>query len=117
MAQWNGQFTGRTHASKAKARREALLAAIHTANEGSDGELDQLRKLADRFIQAETKMLKARLARLLEEDSSEIQKLQSKVEEVEASDATAILLKFGYKKCLLNKTSNRAQTPTPPGGH
>src|ERR1700755_1725191 len=66
MAQWNGQFTGNTHATKVKDLEETLAHAVNVFREAESAEEIQakgksVRKLAEKLLNARLKFLKAKI--------------------------------------------------------
>jgi len=84
MAQWMGQFSGRTHESKIKDIEETLLTAIESLKSADETNIDTKRKtvikLCERLMSARHKALKARISKIsetlsLKGDSKNIQNL------------------------------------------
>ena len=109
MAQWLGQFTGRTHFTKVKDLEETLSHALdvfRTANSSEEktkkGEAVQ--KLAAKLLTARLKLLKAKLYDtdpVIEEKVAErtlqIEHLQQQIEEVRVNGVNGILIEFGVQ--------------------
>lgn len=66
MAQWNGQYTGNTHATKVSDLEETLSCAVKSFRETSSAEEIEakgksVRKLAEKLLSARLKFLKAKI--------------------------------------------------------
>jgi len=66
MAQWNGQYTGNSHATKIKDLEETLTHAVFVFREAGSAEEIQakgksVRKLAEKLLNARLKFLKAKI--------------------------------------------------------
>jgi ABC-type methionine transport system ATPase subunit len=109
MAQWNGQFTGNTHATKVKDLEELL---VHTVNVFRDLSSDEERfkkekaihKIAEKLLIARLKFLKAKLYEtepVIEEKAKkknvQIEHLQQRIEEMQTQGANGILIEFDLK--------------------
>lgn len=78
MAQWKGQFSGHTHATKVLELEGSLRKPVE--------------KLADRLIKARVKNLRARLELLVDRESGA--KLRQQVDSACAGGVAAILREF-----------------------
>ncbi len=92
MAQWNGQFTGNTHATKIEDLEETLVQAVSAfrtvssdAESGSKGKA--VRKLAEKLLSARLKFLKARLNDAEPVTEENIKKQISQVENLRHQEA------------------------------
>ena len=101
MAQWLGQFTGNTHASRVVDREAVLRAAVARCSENSSEEdfLPDLETLAHRVMEARHRSVKARLSSLREPSTTavsqpKIERLESRMEELESGGIVAILREF-----------------------
>ncbi|GAA5127653.1 hypothetical protein GCM10023212_32910 [Luteolibacter yonseiensis] len=101
MAQWQGQFTGRTHASKVADRETTLRATIAACSGKSpgDGSLPNLESLAQRVIEARHQCLKARLSALREPSGTapplaQIERLEKQIDGLGSGGIAAILREF-----------------------
>lgn len=108
MAQWLGQFSGNTHATKVQ-DAEALLRHAVAVLRAADSDADRVRKakivdrLAMRLSSARLKLMKARIAEAtdvqsgaaLEKRAHEIASLQRKYARLKDEGLRAILREFG----------------------
>lgn len=67
VAQWSGQFSGNTHASRVEDLEDSLRAAVHTLKAATaDPErltcMNDVRQLAEKLYKARIRLLRARLA-------------------------------------------------------
>lgn len=106
MAQWLGQFSGKTHETKVAALEDALRTAIRAwqaSEESQKPEKEQaVRRLAFRVQRARLKSWQAKLARLMEPSVSPpsptaYSSLLKKIEQAEADGGESILEEFGFR--------------------
>ena len=100
MAQWSGQFTGRTHLSKVQDREQKLQHAIEVyRNLESQTETEAQRqtvlRLAKQLLDARVRANKARIAALDPRDDNARSKAESKIDSMLNNGISAILNKFG----------------------
>jgi hypothetical protein len=109
MAQWKGQFSGRTHATKVKSLERTLTVAVSALQVASEDDaqrrLKAARNIAQRLLSARLHMMRARIsmAREKQEDSG-VGTLRSREAAAQAGGVDAILREFGV-------TSNRDDKP------
>jgi hypothetical protein len=109
MAQWKGQFSGRTHATKVKSLERTLTVAVSALQVASEDDaqrrLKAARNIAQRLLSARLRMMRARIsmAREKQEDSG-VGTLRSREAAAQAGGVDAILREFGV-------TSNRDDKP------
>ena len=103
MAQWMGQFTGRTHESKVKEIEESLSKAIEAfraADESSrEAKQKSVMKLCERLLSARHKAIKARISKLsetrsLDNDSKKTQNLVEREQKLTEGGVEEILIEF-----------------------
>ncbi len=105
MAQWLGQFSGHTHATKVEDAEDALrhaVAAFRAAGPDDRGrKAKSVRNLAERLLTARLKLLKARLAALepaaegREQNSEGIESLLARAARTRTEGVDGILAEFG----------------------
>lgn len=104
MAQWAGQFSGRTHETKVQELEEAVCAAMDAFRSAREGERDKkfqaICRLCERLVAARLKALKAQRARMEEPGQHSTNpedriSLQNRIEELEKSGVNGILREFG----------------------
>lgn len=100
MAQWKGQFSGRTHATKVKrleASLEVAIRALHVASEAeATGKFKAAKGVAERLLSARLHMLRARISASAEkQDESNTGTLRSREERARADGVDGILREFG----------------------
>jgi hypothetical protein len=104
MAQWIGQFSGRTHETKVQEVEDALRLAIQSYRTASDAEhankLKAIRHLADRLLGARLKALRARISTLTEPgskrlDATNAAQLRTREQELQAQGVDDVLREFG----------------------
>jgi hypothetical protein len=105
VAQWLGQFSGHTHATKVEDAEEALrhaVAAFRAAGAGDrDRKAKSVRTLSARLLSARLKLLKARLAALepvaegREQSADGIEALRAREAQTRADEVNGILAEFG----------------------
>ncbi len=110
MAQWLGQFSGHTHASKVEDAEEALRHAVTVFRAAGWG--DRARKaksvqgLAERLLSARLKLLKARIAALepvaegREQNADGIEAVRTREAQTRADGVNGILAEFGAQDAL-----------------
>ena len=105
MAQWMGQFSGHTHATRV-ADAEALLrhgVEVFLASARDPAACRKVRKLAERAVRARIQSLKARIDAVTtasrpterEERAGELARLQAEEADLRAGGADMLLLEFG----------------------
>lgn len=107
MAQWNGQFTGRTHETKVARIEDTMWVAVKSlfaASKEKDYEQKRstVEKVANRLLSARLKMLGARIARLTEvrspdEYSPQVKILMARESATSKGGVAAILKEFGVR--------------------
>lgn len=100
MAQWKGQFSGRTHATKVKELESTLTSAVRALHTASETETDKkfraARNIAERLLSARLHMLRARISATAEkQDDSNVGALRSREEMARENGVNAILREFG----------------------
>jgi hypothetical protein len=105
IAQWLGQFSGHTHATKVADAEDALrhaVAVFRVAGPGDWGRMAKsVRNLAERLLTARLKLLKARLASLepaaegREQNTEAIESLRVREVRARAEGVGGILAEFG----------------------
>jgi len=103
MAQWMGQFTGRTHESKVKELERTLEKAIEALKEASSDNFNAKRKsvlkVSARLLAARHKAIKARISKIsetrsLENDSSKTRNLIQREKEINTNGVEMILKEY-----------------------
>ncbi len=103
MAQWMGQFSGRTHESKIKDIEETLLNAIESLKVADETNINTKRKsvikLCERLMSARHKALKARISKIsetrsLESDSNKTQNLIKREKELGVNGIAGIFAEY-----------------------
>ena len=99
MAQWSGQFSGRTHATKVEDLEEAVsraAAALRVARERETNDKSKaIHKLAERLLQARLKELKASISEeALGDREARTVRLSTRRDELIASGVAGILREF-----------------------
>jgi hypothetical protein len=114
MAQWLGQFTGRTHASKVLAIEESLQKAVAklqvTPAELVTPQINAVVRLAERLLRARRKQMKVahsieREARTVPLDTERMKQLVTSQERLENGGIAAILTEFKVSHLLGQTTS------------
>jgi hypothetical protein len=100
MAQWKGQFSGRTHATKVRRLEKTLTVAVSALNAVSVNErgkkLKAVRTIATRLLSARLHMMKSRISAAREkQEESSVDALRSREEDARVSGVEAILREFG----------------------
>jgi hypothetical protein len=113
MAQWKGQFSGRTHATKVKRLERSLAVAVSALQAASKDEaqrkLKAARNIAERLLLARLHMMRSRIsaAREKQQEESSVGTLRLREEAAQAGGVDAILREFGI-------TSNIDDRPNKP---
>ena len=101
MAQWAGQFTGRTHLSKVLDREEQLRHAIDVYKSKESGadrnaQAKKVVQLADKLLAARVRALEARLNAMgpLSPNSPIANSMETKIQDVSEGGVQAILKEF-----------------------
>jgi hypothetical protein len=109
MAQWNGQYTGNTHATKVLDLEGTLSHAISVFREADSAEESRtkekaVRKLAEKLLSARLKFLKAKIsdaAPVTEKDASHrnsrVDTLRRQEIKVRSDGVNGILAEFGVE--------------------
>ena len=107
MAQWNGQYTGRTHESKIKEIESSLVKAIESYRQVGESEKNTqektVLKLCEKLNNARHKAIKARINKLSVPSShhlNDLEALRSKEKAMEKGDLRSILLEFKLHEIL-----------------
>jgi hypothetical protein len=109
VAQWLGQFSGHTHATKVEETEEALrhaVTAFHAAGPGDRRKPKAVRNLAERLLSARLKVLKARLSALEPaaesrgQNADGIESLRAREARTRAEGVSGILAEFGAPDAL-----------------
>lgn len=116
MAQWLGQFTGHTHATKVADREKILCEAISrclAANTDVDAP-PHLPSLAQRVIDARLKFMRAQLSELREPRSGamplqQIERMEHRIRELESGGVPAILREFHCPQHVIDTISPPSQ--------
>jgi ABC-type uncharacterized transport system auxiliary subunit len=104
MAQWTGQFTGRTHDTKVQAVELSLRQAVESFENAPQkervGKLKAVQKLSKRLLDARLKALRARLFAVTEpgnksQEARLATHLRTRVQQLEAQGVDGILREFG----------------------
>ena len=103
MAQWMGQYSGRTHESKVQELENSLSKAIEALRTSEISEVDKKQKsvlkLCERLLTARHKEIKARISKLSEtrsfdDDPKKTQNLVEKEQKLLDGGVKAILVEF-----------------------
>jgi uncharacterized Zn finger protein len=99
LAQWSGQFSGNTHATRVQEAEAVLRHAVAalksaTADEERTKKANAVQQLAKRLLQARVRLLKARLASE-PPPAAGLASLRQRLEVTQASGVAAILAEFG----------------------
>jgi hypothetical protein len=103
MAQWMGQFSGRTHETKVQDIEETLRKAIKAFDVVPDAErepkLKAIRHLAERLLVARSKMLRGRMSKLgLLNNREQESQLRLREQNLHSQGVTGILREFGFNE-------------------
>lgn len=99
MAQWLGQFTGKTHLSKVKDREEQLRHAIDVYREKTTSKertthSKRVVRLAERLLEARVRAAKAHVAALDPRDERGRELAERKLAQITEAGREAILVEF-----------------------
>ena len=111
MAQWNGQFTGNSHATKVNDYEDMLKHAVEVFQISSDedrgGKSKAVKKLAGKVLNARLKLVKAKEYEAEPVKSEDWAKISSQIEHLRQTEAkltsegvNGILLEFGAKELI-----------------
>ena len=109
MAQWMGQFTGRTHESKIKDIEDSLVSAIEALKVADEANIDAKRKsvvkLCERLLSARHKAVKARISKIsetrsMENDSKKTQSLVQREKELREHGIESILVEYKIQELV-----------------
>jgi hypothetical protein len=110
VAQWLGQFSGHTHATKVEdaedALRHAVTALRAAGQDDREGKAKSVRNLAGRLLAARLKLYKARLAALepaadgREQKLDGVETLRAREARTRAEGEKGILAEFGALDAL-----------------
>jgi hypothetical protein len=101
VAQWRGQFSGLTHASKVEDAEDTLRAAVAAFRaagpEAAPAKAKAVRRLAARLLTVRMKALNARRAAAtpVSQPSTRFERLRQQEAAVRAAGVSAILAEFG----------------------
>jgi hypothetical protein len=100
MAQWKGQFSGRTHATKVRRLEKTLVVAVSALNAIADNERGKkfkaVRNIATRLLSARLHMMKSRISAARErQEECSVAALRSREEIARVNGVEAILVEFG----------------------
>jgi hypothetical protein len=100
MAQWQGQFSGRTHATKVKRLEASLAVAIGALNAAPKAQagtkLKAARALAERLLSARLHLFRSRISAVAEKQGeTDIETLRSREAAARANGVDGILREFG----------------------
>ena len=100
MAQWKGQFSCRTHATKVRRLEKTLADAVSGLKAVSDDEhgnkLKAVRRIAARLLSARLHMMRSRISAAKDKQrEASVETLRSREEMARAGGADAILREFG----------------------
>ena len=106
MAQWIGQFSGHTHATKVGDLEESLHKAVTAMAGARDVDRNRnaqaVRHLAERLVAARLKLLRAKIASAAElkykngvASSEPVPRLKNLARELEAKGVAGVLKEFG----------------------
>ncbi len=103
MAQWMGQYTGRTHESKIKYIEETLFVAIQSLRTADEASIAKKRKsvikLCERLLTARLKAIRARISKIsetrsFESDSKKTQNLVHREEQLREKGVAEIFKEY-----------------------
>ena len=103
MAQWQGQFSGRNHATKVADIERSLLTSIDSLTQGDAQNrkelLQNIHAIAKKLLTARLKMLRARMTQLSEpgrqQDQRQTASLKATIDQMTAEGLDSILREFG----------------------
>jgi hypothetical protein len=112
VAQWLGQFSGHTHATRVEDTETALrraVATLHSATSDEDRarKAKSVRNLAERLLAARLKLFKVRLAGLQpitegnKQRSVRIESLKEREAQTKAEGTSGILVEFGARNAIV----------------
>lgn len=113
MAQWNGQFTGNTHATKVQDLEHALRHSVNNFRETNlttenKNKAKTVYKLAEKLFNARLKFLKVKLydaepvtEENVRKQSVQIENLQRQIENINREGISGILIEFGAKDLII----------------
>ena len=124
MAQWRGQFSGRTHETRVKGAEVALKHAVeelHAASEPREREktAKNVRHLATKLLQARLRAFKARLARASEPRmtgqpsgwNDGVDHLRAQEDATRVGGVHGILVEFGAEVAAVPTVSSGSANP------
>lgn len=116
MAQWVGQFTGHTHATKVADREEILREAISQCLPADSGAVapPRLASLAQRVIDARLKYMRAQLSDLREPRSGamplqQIDRMEHRIKELESEGIPGTLREFRCPEHIIESILSSSQ--------
>lgn len=100
MAQWMGQYSGKTHLTRIQDREKQLRHAVEMYNsKETKGEQDayvsSLIQFAEKLLNARVKALRAQIASLDPRNEEAQSSIESKIERLSETGFVAILREFG----------------------
>jgi len=103
MAQWQGQFSGRTHATKVEDIERTLLTSIDSLTQGDEQKRKELLQnthaIAKKLLTVRLKMLRTRMTQLSEpgrpQDQRQTASLKATIDQMMAEGMDAIMREFG----------------------
>lgn len=123
MAQWVGQFSGRTHETRVQDAEDALRHAVLAFRESSptdvrEAKAKNVRHLAKRLLQARLRLLKGRIAQASEPRmtgqasawSDGVDALRAREISTRTGGVNGILVEFGAEAAVGPSTSDFANT-------
>jgi hypothetical protein len=123
VAQWLGQFTGRTHETRVQDAQDALQHAVRAFHEVSalqarETKAKSVRHLAKRLLQARIRLLKARIARASEPRmtgqpsawNDGIDQLRAQENATRVGGVHGILVEFGAEAAARPSASDSTNT-------
>ncbi len=115
MAQWAGQYTGRTHESKIKDIEDTLLIAINSLKNADETTIGEKRKsvvkLCERLLSARHKAIKARISKItetrsFETDDKKTTSLRKKEKQLKEKGIDGIIQEFEITELVKYGTKN-----------
>lgn len=123
MAQWLGQFSGRTHETRVQDAEDALKHAVQAFRDVSapherEKKAKAVRHLATRLLQARARLFRARLARASEPRmtgqpsawNDGVDHLREQESATRSGGLQAILVEFGAEAAVVPNTSESADS-------